>query len=425
MDKYNTANEPGAFNLEKCLKLLNDPEITKIAEEFDKNKKAEIKLGFNLFRLISDTYYKENLHSAILAAFLNKDEQHNLGDFFLKKFLVLLRSKDAKLKIKEHSDVQLKFQEYSDAHVFCEKGRIDIQIRDNTSGKVIIIENKMNNAVDQPNQLINYFKQIEQISFNKEGAKYKVDRIVYLTLNQPKYPNMSKWELKDENERKKIKDLLILMVAYNTDQKPTLFDWIHNCKKRIEKEIEKLDKNGDKKVENYVHSKFVLMQYEELVKQLAGENMNTELMDEFYEKMKDEHNFLIATSLKDMLEKLTIHRAHRLFKEFEGQSDHMPFEGIVKWKPTIVVFEGKKYSDFRFKIYIRVEDKCYKFQVELVRQDSAVGMLIKTLSKTLELERDFFEYKTDYMMQRIFDFKQEKELITYFNEFKQKLGGLK
>lgn len=109
---------------------------------------------------------KEMLHSEILAELLNPRGKHQCGDAFLLEFL-------RRIGISEP-------QNLSDARVETEAGtvdgrRIDILI---TWGKdrAVIIENKLNNACDQPNQLKDYLKNVT------EHKKRNVLKIVYIPL---------------------------------------------------------------------------------------------------------------------------------------------------------------------------------------------------------------------------------------------------
>lgn len=75
-----------------------------------------------------------------------------------------------------------------------EEKRIDILIKiDNPKyKKAIIIENKINDACDQDNQLARYYEML-----TNEG--YTVLKIPYITLYGGKIPDYSKWEEQYEN----------------------------------------------------------------------------------------------------------------------------------------------------------------------------------------------------------------------------------
>lgn len=110
---------------------------------------------------------KELLHSQIIASLLNPDEKHNLGDRPLSLFLK-----------KIGCDERLFAEDLSKTNVEIEAGvenmrRIDILLTNGDSA--IIIENKLNNAVDQPDQLKDYLKSIKK-------REYKQIIMVYLPL---------------------------------------------------------------------------------------------------------------------------------------------------------------------------------------------------------------------------------------------------
>lgn len=58
--------------LSRIKPLFNSQRLADLDQKFEANlKKRNIDIGFNLFSIISDVYYRENLHSDILAAFLD------------------------------------------------------------------------------------------------------------------------------------------------------------------------------------------------------------------------------------------------------------------------------------------------------------------------------------------------------------------
>ena len=111
-------------------------------------------MGLNFFTLISKNYHHENYHSNILKIIftgdLNKDIVIN-KDYF-RQFLLFIGLKDCDKK-----DFV--------TNITCtrEEKRIDILIK--SGKKAIIIENKINGAVDQPNQLARYLEALEEEKF--------------------------------------------------------------------------------------------------------------------------------------------------------------------------------------------------------------------------------------------------------------------
>ena len=70
------------------LKNITDllDELTPLAREMEKRKTEASDIGFNIFQLASDTYYRENFHSYILYNLINP-EYHEEGKLFLDLFI--------------------------------------------------------------------------------------------------------------------------------------------------------------------------------------------------------------------------------------------------------------------------------------------------------------------------------------------------
>jgi len=122
----------------------------------------------SIFKEISSQYYHENYHSDILAYYFK--------DNMVKKELILWLNKRRNLGIK--------YEDYYDGQIEREENRIDILLYDANKQKAIIIENKSNNATDQPRQLYRYYKSI-----GKNGVA--VDAILYLNLDSDKEPDLT------------------------------------------------------------------------------------------------------------------------------------------------------------------------------------------------------------------------------------------
>ena len=207
-DNATTENsEPiSATSYELCLQsaaldLLNDDNLLHICEKYAQEEEArkQESLGFNVFRIVSETYYHENFHSDVLAAFLDMKGAHGGETRYLHQFIRLLKNHSPSITQDLHA------QEFTDYTTAREKGRIDIRILDDTNRKAIIIENKIYNAVDQECQLPRYVDDVTE-------SGYKVVAVVYLSLNGHKWPNRSDWKHPDDDA--KIDPLLICMSAY-------------------------------------------------------------------------------------------------------------------------------------------------------------------------------------------------------------------
>lgn len=122
-------------------------------------------LSYNIVSMMYDRISsKELLHSQIIASLLDPNGQHRLGDKPLKLFL-------EKIGYSQFGE------ELSETKVEVEKGiaggrRIDILLTNGNNA--VIIENKLNDAVDQVDQLKDYFKAINE--------DYENLKMVYLPL---------------------------------------------------------------------------------------------------------------------------------------------------------------------------------------------------------------------------------------------------
>lgn len=133
--------------------------------------------SFNpLEEFVSRVREKENTHSKILADLLNPNGSHNQGSLFLEEFLVwILRSPDdagldiSRLRLDEGFFIKREFciKEYSPDK--SDLGRIDIyiEIKDSNNDVLgIIVENKINDAQFQPDQLPRYTNAIRNKLMN-------------------------------------------------------------------------------------------------------------------------------------------------------------------------------------------------------------------------------------------------------------------
>ena len=85
---------------------------------------------------------KEPVHSRIIGDFLNRHGSHGQGALFLQCFLNLIGIPDP---------------DQGDWQISVETGRVDILLWRESPASMIIIENKVKDAVDQPNQIYRYW----------------------------------------------------------------------------------------------------------------------------------------------------------------------------------------------------------------------------------------------------------------------------
>ena len=139
-------------------KYAKDDILKKYRDYIKKNTFKE-DYPFNIFELISDTYYKENFHSDIIARLLEHET-------VLKYFLDFI-------------DVDASKYLNNDYSVVREENNIDILIKTDTN--CIIIENKLRWAKDMKEQLSRYYNDC--LKNNLEP-----DKVIYLSPNTLKQP---------------------------------------------------------------------------------------------------------------------------------------------------------------------------------------------------------------------------------------------
>lgn len=298
--------------------------ILPISKEYIENNLLKSEIGFNVFTMSSDLYYRENFHSDIIKSFLDPCEKHNEKSKYLNLFIQLLN----RFKDKNHINIH----DFQLPNVIREKSNVDILITDELSRKAILIENKINNAVDQERQLPRYFDEISK--------SYEVVGIVYLTLNFAKRPDKNDWSKEDiEN----VKPLIRLIPAFDSrGKKESLYDnWI----------IPSIVQS------NNIDSSLLLRQYGKLIKYLNTNTMDTVSLDKFYSSVKEKNNLQTAISIRNMLNDLPEYLAIRIEEKYVNNC--FPFAKIWRYKNRDTVFEGCKIGNYYIKIDVWCDEKGY------------------------------------------------------------------
>lgn len=319
-----------------------DKEIERIEREKQNN-------GFNLFTISSYNSYLENFHSDVIALLLSPKERHLQKEKFFKLFLSFLIEKYGAI-IDENN--------YQNYEVLREKGRIDIWIKDKISKRCIIIENKINDAIDMPNQIERYYDYASE-------KGYLVDNIVYLTLNGKKNaPKVG---------RKEIDDKIIDIVAFAQDEKNLCNGWLFNCY------IEAKERKDD-------DSSTFIYQYIKLIKHMSLIVIDNELKKDFYEVVSDEQNRKKARILVTLLNELETYRMD-LFMEKIGK-DYAPFTKIYRYRPYHQLFEGYEDKEIVYKLDVHFyKDKsCLDFWCPNIEEDECTQHISNKLSKMQLLE---------------------------------------
>ncbi|MCT4614187.1 MAG: PD-(D/E)XK nuclease family protein [Marinifilaceae bacterium] len=157
-------------------------ELKKILGKASIDLKTDEKFAYSLiFPFYSKVREKELSHSEVLSTFLNPYENHEHKNQFLRIFfeeIGLKKDFDSLTEVEIYTEYGTKVKDNSNSRP------IDIFISYKIGSKKhgIIIENKLNNAVDQLNQINDYYDGIIK-------AGYICSKIVYMHINPSKKVN--------------------------------------------------------------------------------------------------------------------------------------------------------------------------------------------------------------------------------------------
>ncbi len=112
--------------------LSSSDKMKQIIDEYNVQKADKEDIGFNLFTIISDTFYRENFHRDIIYEFLNPQGSHKEGNKYLMLFLDMLNISRSLFK-----DAIVE-KEYTIEN----NRRIDTLITDKTTMKLLLLKTK-------------------------------------------------------------------------------------------------------------------------------------------------------------------------------------------------------------------------------------------------------------------------------------------
>lgn len=354
--------------------------------DFRNNQDERFDIGFNVFKITSDLYYRENFHSDIIKSLLDPNEKHLQQSRYLHIFIDLLN--------KCNPNNYLNRKDYRNTIVSREKNNIDILIVDRDSKKAIIIENKINNAVDQPRQIPKYYDKVQN--------EYIVESIVYLTLDTNKKPHKSDWT---EKEIININPLLTLVPSYDRKHFNLYNNWI----------IPSIMESKDSE------SMFLLKQYGNLLKFLNTNTMDTVSLEKFYETLKENDNLKSSISIKNMLAELPEYLAIRIENKYKNIC--YPFKSVWRYQKTDAVFEAFEMENLYLKMDIWCSENGYKVHFWNPKdEDYDIKKNLTSLSSLSEFNYDN-EKKNNVM--KIFTFFEEDALFSFVDQLKVELKMLK
>ena len=313
--------------LESFSKLFQRIKETALLSEYLKNLNNDT--TFNVFRLISNTYHKENYHSDILRAFLEIKENEQL--IYLNAFIVFLN---------EHFQAKLDKDDFDKTTTIeREKDHIDISIKNENRKKAIIIESKINNAGDQHRQIPKYKNTLEE-------KGYTVVSIIYLVLDINKEPSKEAWE---ESERSQIDPILKIISAYDQKNKD-LYSWLNDCQNKSDN----------------IDIISTLRQYTKLIKHLGANEMNKRVNEEFLKEIKgtDIRDLAGFRQMLDDIPKTITNKIVNRYNTKEDIKDITKKVWIYGHEQCCAVLD-LKYKNIAIDIWTKNLDENFIFQVQV------------------------------------------------------------
>ncbi len=269
--------------------------------------------GFNLFTISTYTSHLENFHSDVIKLLLTPEGRHKSLYTYLDLFIHFINTNGG----------DVKQENYRNSIVSRETGKIDVWIRDNDSKKCIIIENKINNAGDQKDQLERYYNYAI-------GSGYHVDCIIYLTLNENKKAPLT--------SNTDINDLILNISAFSNSSNDLYNGWILPC-------YETSKNNED--CASFIY------QYGKLLKHLSKMGLGREIKDDFYEIVSQNSGLEKAKAITELINGLEQYRAD-VFMESIGK-DYLPFKKIYRYKPWHWLFENFIENNVLYKLDVHFD----------------------------------------------------------------------
>lgn len=352
-------------------KMLGEGMLKHLFEEHESVVRRDDKSNaFNVFEIISNLYYRENFHSDLIAFFLDPTQNHGLGKLGIELLINLISKQTGR---------RINLEYYHNAHVFREYGRIDILLRDDYSKHAIVIENKMNNAVDMDRQIPRYCNILESEGFS-------IDAAVYLPMLKYKTPDRSSWE---ERDLRWLPIIFIIPAVAGAQESSLTKDWIEPLAIQC----------GNEDVAS------ILRQYSYLIKKISNYNMDKISFDKLYDYLKCEDHLDTANSFVSMMNDLPKYLAQRIFDLYASRCQ--PFTKVWIFRETDAVFEECVIDGIYFKMDIWCDTRTYNI-LFWAPSDKDVSKLapfenIKDFLKTKGVSSlDDFEIADKYRLSRHF-----------------------
>ena len=363
----------------------------------------------NIFKVISDRYRKENLHSDILSFLLRPFGSHKKNAEYLGHFIGYLNG-CFRLRINP--------QDYLVYDVSRESDRIDLLI-EGRSGvgarpHAIIVENKITGAVDRDDQLPRYYARISERIDRISKQRIQVDAVLYVTMNDLKNPDESTWRSDDPALfRKKVTKVR----ACTGKSNDLIRGWLIPAT---------TNPATDPRYRMFVE------QYVDLLRHLGGLVMPYEDSKRFYEFMRSGDNFQTFEIMRDLvvgvLQPYQRQVIHDRFKErHDHDGDDSPFKHF-HYDPGngVPLFRGLRIlPEEDIKLLLESEGGHYK--VTFYNQKAIgeghlpwVDAILEKLSRIPE-----FKEEEDAFVKRFTFPDQESEFFSYVGALLDDLAEMK
>ena len=144
--------------------------------------------------------------------------------------------------------------------------------------------------------------------------------------------------------------------------------------------------------------------------------MNNEVMENFYELLKEQKNYQAATDIVQMMKDLTTYRLYKYLRMFMNNKE--PFDKIGIWKQGEgLIFENcKQYTDYniKFEIYPGNDGTYIIFKIQ---DEDSEENYIKTILNKLSLDSCFHE-EWPNGFSTTFNFPaEESKMLDFVNKF--------
>lgn len=296
--------------------------------------------GLNIFELISDKYHRENLHSDILHFLLNPVEKHQHDNLFLNSFIECLGYTET-----DYSAASVKKEAYTFDVDSQKRGFVDILITSNRekSTRGIIVENKINNAGDMPNQIPRYVSEL--------GGIENVDYIVYISLEGNKWPDEN-WNC-DLETKEKIRKKMVQFGA--TESKIGLHTWLRKCEDECRSEDVIL----------------IIKHYRKLLKKLRDMQLSPEAKIFYDQVTSDNKKYETALAIQNLMQNIGAYLASDLEQQFNSQKEYGPFQRVFTCgnDGDQLIFDQWKFRVSNYFLRVIFLNKSQQFIVELLDRE--------------------------------------------------------